>query len=477
MKKNEEGFNSFYEMVRKNSEIDLNYEKVLFEKIERKMKSSRKKKLFFTGVAFIVSLFLLVSFITPVFGRNGTLPQAILNIRIENKTRDYKGTLSVSEEILKGVQEINLPLSDSILIQAVSNSGIAISEIMSMREEGYGWGVIFSKYNFSVDDLEKNLSEILKSTRENLEKNMETNTELNNDTKENKEQNLERNREQNYYLIVKGEIKEIKIDSIIVDSEEIYVTSDTIIKYRGDILELNNLQVGNNVLIQANKVDGKLNAILINVLSMNRQNNSNDENNEGKSNSGKNEQVQTFVINGIVEEVGTDYIKVDDEIVRITGDTQIKKGSSVYKIEDIKLGDKVNAKTHKVNNVFVAYEINLIQASNSEENESTNTNEEENSENNNANETSKKEYELRTYIVDFSSNILTLKDFDNSVIVNAETNIQKEGEGRVDNSEIAKGSLVQIHIREDSQGFIATNIVILTQPNYKKKLSKVKLYL
>lgn len=484
MEKFEKDLNDFYGKIKESEAPGEDYERRIFLRIKKRIKDKRMRNFVFTLFAGIVIFAFLLSMITPVFGRNGTLGQYINGIRIERNLSDFTGSLSIDEELINKVSSANINPSDAILVKVLSSFGISTDEILNLRDEGYGWGVILAKYDVSIGEVQSKLNELkgipqqsnnVKEEHEkygNEEKNAENNKEQNNETNReqnneaNKEQNNEVNREQNYVLVIKGEIQEIADSSILVSEKKIFVNEGTEIKNGSDLLTLSELKLGSNVLVQAKVVGEQLIALRIVFLSRGINNNggsdkSSENGNKGNSNENSQDK-KTYVFNGIIEEKGDGFIKVENTRIEISDQTSINSAGKVANFEDLKLGDKVNVKCYLESETYRAYSITVVSG---QSNQNVNNQNPESS----TIGSEKKEYELRTYILSISGNMLSLMDFDKPVQITDETNIQKQDEGRVDISSLVQNSLVQIHIRNDEENYLATSIVILFNPQYKKE--------
>ena len=171
-----------------------------------------------------------------------------------------------------------------------------------------------------------------------------------------------------------------------------------------------------------------------------------DSNGEGEENMEENQnQLKFVVIKGILSAIDDNTIIVNETEILLTEETSIKcKGKSVS-ANELSIGNELLVKALKIEDVFEAGTILVL----------TNMKE------NNASEKETKEFELRSVIVSFDGSILTISDFDNEILVDENTKIQKNGVGRTDSSVLVVGDTVQIHIRKSNDKYYATSIVIL----------------
>ncbi len=468
MEKLDKDLSDFYGKIKESEALGEDYEKRILFRIKKRVKDRRMKNFVFILFAGIVVLTFLLSMITPVFGRNGTLGQYIIGIKIEKNLSNFSGSMNIDEELINRLSSANINLSDAILIKVLSSFGIPTDEILNLRDEGYGWGVILAKYNVSIGEVQSKLDKLKEISKQshNAEEEHEKYSNEEQNIENNKEQNNEANKEQNYVLIIKGEIQEIRNSSILVSEREVFVNESTEIRDGKNLLTLSGLKIGFSILVQAKTAEEQLIAskiVLLNKVVNNSvgSNKSSENGNKGNSNESSQEK-KTYVFNGAIEEKGDGFIKVEGTLIEVSDQTSINSAGKVIYFADLKSGDEVNVKAHLESGTYKAYSITVVPGQ-SKENVSN-----QNSESSTiGNE--KKEYELRTYILNFSGDTLTLLDFDKPVQVTNETNIQKQDEGRVEKSSLIQNSLVQIHIRDNEEKYIATSIILLSEPQYKKE--------
>ncbi|MEA3313173.1 MAG: DUF5666 domain-containing protein [Caldisericota bacterium] len=236
------------------------------------------------------------------------------------------------------------------------------------------------------------------------------------------------------------------VDSIIIVAllKESEVSVNEIIEMRnekigwGKILSELNISVNNikNTMEQAQD-----------VTSEEEGNGEGEENRKEKKRENQN-QLKFVVIKGILNAIDGNTITVNETKILLTEETIIKcKGKSVN-VEDLSIRNEVLVKASKMEDVFEAKSILVF--TNLKESKGT--------------EQETKEFELRSDIVSFDGNILTISDFEGGIFVDENTKIQKKGEGRTDPSVLVVGDTVQIHIRKSNDKYYVTSIVILAKP-------------
>jgi Tfp pilus assembly protein PilZ len=212
------------------------------------------------------------------------------------------------------------------------------------------------------------------------------------------------------------------------------------------------------VLVHAVKDNNTITAQTIQLFNKNNQNKGNEKN--------------FFVVNGIVTNVNItinpNTLTIDTTVVAVTSDTEIKAQGKIVDFTSINTGDKVVVKVHSSNSGSnIADEITVTGNNANKGNEEEENNGSEGQENKDNTQT--KEYELRSTVVSFDGATLIIKDFENNIVVNQDTKVEKEGSGRVDANTIKVDDPLQIHIRYDGEKYYATSVVLLTVPQHKNE--------
>jgi len=103
------------------------------------------------AVAIAVVLTMGLSTVTPVFGRNGTLPQVITAMAAERQAKKMSKTLGTAS-----VQQ-----TDSILALVIAKqSGTKEADVLKLRTKGLGWGRIMAQLKVSGRDIDKAMSQV-----------------------------------------------------------------------------------------------------------------------------------------------------------------------------------------------------------------------------------------------------------------------------------------------------------------------------
>lgn len=124
------------------------------------------------AVAIAIVLTMALSTVTPVFGRNGTLPQVIAAMAAERQAEKMSKTLGTAP-----VEQTGKALQTSVAtVQAVSDSAMSesggilalviakrsrtsVEKVLKMRTDGLGWGRIMAQLNVSGRDIGEAMSQ------------------------------------------------------------------------------------------------------------------------------------------------------------------------------------------------------------------------------------------------------------------------------------------------------------------------------
>src|SRR5450830_1200240 len=125
------------------------------------------------AVAIAIVLTMELSAVTPVFGRNGTLPQVITAMAAERQAKKMSKTLGTAPVEQTGtalqtsvttVQVVNdstLSETDGVLALVIANkSGTPVADVLKLRTDGLGWGRIMAQLNVSGRDIGKAMSQV-----------------------------------------------------------------------------------------------------------------------------------------------------------------------------------------------------------------------------------------------------------------------------------------------------------------------------
>jgi len=143
------------------------------EGIERNVVRVRRRNTALGAVAVVIVLTIALSTVTPVFGRNGTLPQVIAAMAAERQAEKMSKTLGTapvqqtgtalqtSAATVQAVSDSALSETDGILALVIANrADKPVAEVLKMRTDGLGWGLIMAQLNVSGRDISEAMSQV-----------------------------------------------------------------------------------------------------------------------------------------------------------------------------------------------------------------------------------------------------------------------------------------------------------------------------
>jgi hypothetical protein len=141
--------------------------------IARNVVHMRHRNTALGAVVIAVILTMGLSAVTPVFGRNGTLPQVITAMAAERQAKKISKTLGkspveqtgtalqTSVTTVQTVSDSALSETDGILALVIANkSGTPVADVLKLRATGLGWGRIMAQLNVSGHDIGKAMSQV-----------------------------------------------------------------------------------------------------------------------------------------------------------------------------------------------------------------------------------------------------------------------------------------------------------------------------
>ncbi|OIP13705.1 MAG: hypothetical protein AUJ99_01170 [Caldisericum sp. CG2_30_36_11] len=466
----DEKMQKFFEDFKEQIPVEDGTATKVMKHIKIRNNTIRRKRIFTLSMVLTLSFLIAMSSIVPVFGRNGTLPQLISGISLEKNAMTFSGTIEAQSEVLNEIKAKGLSTSDSIIILAIlDKTDVPVDKIIEMRLSGTGWGKILADLGISLSTVQQTLEQASVQVKDRVRDQNQI-SEQNQNSERNQGGNQNRagngnsqgasNTPTSTVLIIKGEIQSITLQNltviaITVNYTPISITNQTIIRDTSKLLPIKDLKIDDEVLVHAVNDNGTITAQTIQLFNKNNQNKGNEKN--------------FFVVNGIVKSITTNpnILTIDTTVVAVPSDTEIKAQGKIVNFSSIKVRDRIVAKVHSSDSGNVADEITVTGNNSSKGNEGEENNGSEGQENKDNAQT--KEYELRSVVVSFNYVILRIKDFENDIVVNEDTKVEKEGSGRVDVQAIQSNDTLQIHIRYDGEKYYATSVVLLTVPQHKNE--------
>jgi len=134
--------------------------------IARNVTHTRHRNTALGTLALVIVTTMVLSSVTPVFGRNGTLPQVINAMAAERQAQKITRTLGtatveqtsaallVPEATVQAVADSALSETDSILALVIADrAGKPVGDVIALRNRGLGWGVIMAQLGISGHDI------------------------------------------------------------------------------------------------------------------------------------------------------------------------------------------------------------------------------------------------------------------------------------------------------------------------------------
>jgi len=184
------------------------------------------------AVAIAIVLTMGLSAVTPVFGRNGTLPQVITAMAAERQAKKMSKTLGTapvqqtgtalqtSVTTVQAISDSVLSETDGILALVIAErSGKSVTEVLKLRTDGLGWGIIMAQLNVSGRDIGKAMSQVKKAVAVTKGQGASSKPVVSN-----KDGNK---------IVVSGEITGVSTTLITVAAKTFVIAPETQLKYHG----------------------------------------------------------------------------------------------------------------------------------------------------------------------------------------------------------------------------------------------------
>src|SRR5664280_3257234 len=199
--------------------------------IARNVVHMRHRNTALGAVVIAVILTMGLSAVTPVFGRNGTLPQVITAMAAERQAKKMSKTLGTapvqqtgtalqtSVTTVQAVSDSALSETDGILALVIAKrSGKSVTEVLKLRTDGLGWGIIMAQLNVSGRDIGKAMSQVKAAAKTKGQGENPKPAVSNTDGTK---------------IVVNGEITGVSTTVITVDGKSFVIKSTTQLKYQG----------------------------------------------------------------------------------------------------------------------------------------------------------------------------------------------------------------------------------------------------
>jgi hypothetical protein len=424
MKRSDDELKDIFNDFKNRLRVDENMEGRLLEMIGKKEMAIHRRKFLLGLVSIAIAAFLVISSFAPVFGRSGTLPQVIAGLNLERSANSFKGSLGTEGRIIEELEDQDLSPIDSIIIVALlKESDVPASEIIEMRNEKMGWGKILSELDISLNSIKNTLNQAQSAVSEG-----EGNGEG--------EENAEENQNQLKFVVIKGILNSIDINKIIVNETEILLTEETTIKYRGKSVTVEDLSIGNELLVKAVKTEDVFEAGTILVLTGAKQNNVPEK------------ETKEFELRSVIVSFDGSILTISnfEGGILVDEDTKIQRtGEGRVDIESLEADETVQIHIRKDGDVYHATSIVILGKPESEEGE-----EESEQEKGNANKNKKETFKGEVSVINLDDGILAIEGCDMLFKICEDTLIISTGKAEF--SDITVGDSVEIIGIEQEEG-------------------------
>jgi len=183
------------------------------------------------AVAVAIVLTMALSTVTPVFGRNGTLPQVITAMAAERQAKKMSKTLGTapvqqtgtalqtSVTTVQAVSDSALSETDGILALVIAErSGKSVTDVLKLRTDRLGWGRIMAQLKVSGRDIGEAMRQVKTVAA----------TKGQGATSKPAVSNTDGNK-----IVLSGEITDVATTLITVAAKTFVIGSATQIKYHG----------------------------------------------------------------------------------------------------------------------------------------------------------------------------------------------------------------------------------------------------
>jgi hypothetical protein len=201
--------------------------------IARNVVHMRHRNTALGAVVIAVVLTMGLSAVTPVFGRNGTLPQVITAMAAERQAEKISKTLGkspvqqtgtalqTSVTTVQTVSDSALSETEGVLALVIANkSGAPVADVLKLRATGLGWGRIMAQLNVSGRDIGKAMSQVKAAAATKGKGENSKPAVSNTNTDQNK-------------IVVNGEITGFSTTLITVAAKTFVIGSTTQLNYQG----------------------------------------------------------------------------------------------------------------------------------------------------------------------------------------------------------------------------------------------------
>jgi hypothetical protein len=418
------------------------------------------------AVAIAIVLTMALSTVTPVFGRNGTLPQVITAMAAEWQAKKMSKTLGTapvqqtgtalqtSVATVQAVSDSALSETDGILALVIAErSGKSVTEVLKLRTGGLGWGRIMAQLKVSGRDIDKAMNQV-KSVAATKGQGENSKPAVSN-TDGNK-------------IVVSGEITGVlissSITSITVAGKTFVIAPETQLKYHGKAITPADIAAK---LLSAGKLyatvqgtkqaDMTLRANLVTVqdgASNEQATPSNEQTNPSNERAAASNDQQ---VRGKVTVVTATTLHIGGFVPEIvlSADTKVEQvGAGNVNIAAIEVGQTVQVHVRLSGTAYLAQQVHI-----EDKYVKSDTTADEGGDQQGTQPASN-EQQARGKVTTVTATLLRIDGFAHDIILNADTKVDQVGAGNVNIAGIEVGQTVQVHVSLSGTAYLAQQVHI-----------------
>jgi hypothetical protein len=451
--------------------------------ISRNVVHMRHRNTALGTIAIAIVATMVLSSVTPVFGHNGTLPQVITAMAAErqaHKMTEALGTatveqtssvLLVPEATVQAVADSTLSETDSILALVIADrAGKPVGEVIALRNQGLGWGVIMAQLGISGHDISEAVGQAQALA---VAGTPSTPSQGNSTSSQPAVSNKNGDK-----VVVNGEITAVVpvgVPSITVDGKTFAIVADTQLKYHGKAVTppeiLTKLLAGKlYATVQGTQLaDTTLWANLIIVQDAPDSTEQGQEEPEQPKTSNE-QQIRGKVILVVpLSPAVPTILRVEgfDHDIVLNAATKVEwAGAGKVTLADIAVSQVVQVHVILSGTTYTAQQVHI-----ETKYVKPNTPSDEGAEQQ-GNQPASNEQQVRGNVTTVSPTLLQVSGFAPGIVLNSSTKVEQVGAGKSTLADIKAGQTVQVHVSVSGGIYTATQVHIETKyekPNNGKK--------
>jgi len=413
---------------------------------------ARRRNAALGTVAFVIVVTMALSSVTPVFGRNGTLPQVIAAMAAERQAQKMTKTLGTStiqqagaallvpEATVQTVADSALSETDSILALVIADrAGRPVGQVVGLRSQGLGWGVIMAQLGISGHDISEAVGQaqavaVASTTDKPAVSNRDGDK-----------------------VVVNGEITAVfpvSPATLTVAGKTFAIVADTQLKYHGKAITppeiFTKLSAGKlYATVQGTELADK--SLRANLIIVQDVGDSTQEDEEQPKAS--NEQQ----IRGNVTFVSPTLLQVSGFVpnIALNTDTKVEQvGAGKSTLADITVGQTVQVHVSLTGTTYTAQQVHIESKYVKPDTASDEDTDQQGS------QPASNEQQARGKVTIVTATLLRIDGYAHDILLNAATKVEQVGAGKSTLADITVGQTVQVHVSLTGSTYTATQVHI-----------------